>query len=725
MSLNSDRITDQRKLAGLDTATLSWQGSVPRSSKYDDIYFSSIDGLDETRYVFVDGNKLLDRWPGLLPGSLFTIAETGFGTGLNFLATTKIWLENPSSCNLLHYISIEKYPLSHLDIAKALAAWPELAPLTEQLLKQLPSPTPGFHRLYIQDKNKQGSDSGKSVVLTLIYDEAEKALRQLCSSDHPSFSFRRQFTVDAWYLDGFAPAKNPQMWTDRLFQQIAQLSGLNTTFATFTAAGVVRRGLGRVGFAVTTQCGHGDKRDMLTGSFRGTDMTPGERPPPAKNTRANRRRSTNHPPPWYIPSPRGNCSSHEDNADIKHAAVIGGGIAGCTAAHALAVRGWQVTIYEKSGALGAGASGNPQGIIYPRLSTEKSSLSVFNLAALLFACRFYERFWNASKPENRTQFGQRCGVLVLPEKLADQKLFRRIAHNFRNNTELVSLLNTNQIQSISGIFLNADSALYFPGPGWIKPEAVCRSLGNHTNIKFTHADIGQLDWDDLNGNWILTNKNDAQSYSYKTVILATGYQLRNFDVSHHLPVKAVRGQVSIASATKASRHLRVVICGSGYIAPVWQDSHTFGATYNPDTNTPDVRHIDHENNMAQLNTTDSALLPLLDHPNTGTLEGRVGIRCTTPDYLPIVGPAPKLENFLGDYAELRRDARADIPVLGSHWPGLYIHSGFGSRGFNYAPLTAELLANMINNEVPALPRELQIALHPARFIIRDLKRKKI
>ncbi|RLA54698.1 MAG: bifunctional tRNA (5-methylaminomethyl-2-thiouridine)(34)-methyltransferase MnmD/FAD-dependent 5-carboxymethylaminomethyl-2-thiouridine(34) oxidoreductase MnmC [Gammaproteobacteria bacterium] len=729
---------NERKLGSLETANISWEGRTPHANDFDDIYFSASNGLGESQYVFIDGNKLSERWASLAPDATFTIAETGFGSGLNFLASANLWLEQAPDTGVLHFVSIEKYPLSHQHLSTALAACPSFSTLATQLLAHYPPPLPGFHRLYLHDKNHR-----QRIALTLIFADAEQALSQLRASDHPDFNRHNNFTIDAWFLDGFAPAKNPNMWTDTLFAGMASLSGQHTTFSTFTAASMVRRGLQSAGFKVSKVAGYQNKREMLAGIFSTTNGTAsdpqkGHQPP----TKPSRIRKGQFPPPWHICRSITDRATPRDKTDSKQAAVIGGGIAGCSTALALAQRGWQVTIYEKAATLAAGASGNPQGIIYPRLSTEASFLSRFNLAALIFAAGFYGKFWDTGNINRQSPAGERCGILVLPENASDQQIFARISRNFSNCQQFVSLLDSAQLQAVSGVNLEAKTALYFPNLGWIKPGTICEQLVKHRNIHVEQADISALHWDTPSNSWHLqtgdtsahapqtghstqTTLSTQNVYSAKTVILAASHHIENFEQTQHLPLNAIRGQISMVPATTASRQLKTVICGAGYLAPATAGFHTLGATYNLDTKIESIRKVDHQSNLQELQCTDPALAELLDHPGLDALGGRASLRCTTPDYLPIVGPAPIYAHFLNDFTSLRHNARADIPHSGSYWPGLYIHCGLGSRGFSYAPLGAELLADLITNNVPALPRNLQIALHPARFIIRDLKRKRI
>ena len=287
-------------------AQLEWRNAQPYSSQYDDVYFSTDDGLAETEYVFLQRNQLEQRWQKL-GNSIFTIAETGFGTGLNFLCAWQLWQKHASKAARLHFVSTEKYPLTQADLKQALALWPEFKVLSEALLAQYQNISNGFHRLVF--------DEGR-VTLTLLIGDANQTLPQLKAQ------------VDAWFLDGFAPSKNPEMWQPALFEQMARLSHTQTTFATFTSAGEVKRGLQSANFEVYKAPGFGKKREMLFGRFIGK-------------------------------------RSKIETFSVKKAIVIGGGLAGTASAEALARRGWQVTLIERNAKLAQEGSGNPLGVLYP------------------------------------------------------------------------------------------------------------------------------------------------------------------------------------------------------------------------------------------------------------------------------------------------------------------------------------------------------------------------
>ena len=232
-------------------AEIEWHDGQPYASAFQDVYFSSDNGMLETEYVFLQGNDLYHRWPQLDTDS-FTIAETGFGTGLNFLCASKLWLSTASENAVLHFISTEKYPLSMQDITTALRLWPELHTISEPLITQYEQLINGIEIMLYDHR----------VRLSLLIGDATECL----SNINPN---KVGNEINAWFLDGFSPAKNPEMWQSGLFKQMARLSNHATTFATFTSAGDVRRDLSVAGFEISKQPGFGKKREMLTGRFAG------------------------------------------------------------------------------------------------------------------------------------------------------------------------------------------------------------------------------------------------------------------------------------------------------------------------------------------------------------------------------------------------------------------------------------------------------------------------
>ena len=226
-------------------ANLKWINNQPYSIDFNDVYFNSENGLQETEYVFIEHNQLKQRFSSL-DQATFTIIETGFGTGLNFLAIALHWLALAPKNTQLHYISIEKYPLKLADLIRAQACWPQFLPIANELAQYYAN---------LKAQNNLFTIAGGRIQLALQADDISLAL--------PLISQK----ADAWLLDGFAPAKNHNMWSSEVLTDIARLSKTNTTFATFTSAGEVRRGLQAAGFKVQKHAGFGKKREILSGVF--------------------------------------------------------------------------------------------------------------------------------------------------------------------------------------------------------------------------------------------------------------------------------------------------------------------------------------------------------------------------------------------------------------------------------------------------------------------------
>ena len=219
----------------------------PKSKEFDDVYFSADDGLAESEYVFLGGNGLPRGWQDK---ERYVICETGFGTGLNFLAAWTRFEETTKAGQCLDFISFEKFPLDNEEIALHLQPWHDFFEHRLQvLLDNYPPLIPGFHRLQLTDR----------ISLTLVFDDVNVAMEQLDAR------------VDAWFLDGFKPSTNPEMWTQAVFSNMTRLSVKGARMSTFTAAGQVRRDVAAAGFKVEKKKGFGRKRDMTVGVFEGAD----------------------------------------------------------------------------------------------------------------------------------------------------------------------------------------------------------------------------------------------------------------------------------------------------------------------------------------------------------------------------------------------------------------------------------------------------------------------
>ncbi len=364
-----------RQFLGLPTANLKWsQTGEPEDVGSGDVYFSANDGLAETKAVFLAGCDLPARWQ---QDDLHSIAELGFGTGLNFMATLAKWRKFARPDQRLHYIAIEGAPLSHEQLSRAHKAFPELKREATDLQQIWPDAVKGFHR-----RSVPGNANEPSIELTLLFGPVAEMLPQLDAQ------------IDSWFLDGFAPAKNPQMWSEEVFAQLARLSRPETRLATYSVAGLVRRGLAAHGFEVEKKPGHGRKRQRLEATY----------------TRSTANHQARLKPP--------------DNV-----IVIGGGIAGACLIHEFAQVGVSVTLVEAQD-LAAGASGNEIGLVSPRLDLEDSPLARFYRSAFAYACQFYAYSCNAAfnttgilrKPANEEKVHKHWDLIAnaaLPKTLAE------------------------------------------------------------------------------------------------------------------------------------------------------------------------------------------------------------------------------------------------------------------------------------------------------------------
>ncbi|WP_157237003.1 bifunctional tRNA (5-methylaminomethyl-2-thiouridine)(34)-methyltransferase MnmD/FAD-dependent 5-carboxymethylaminomethyl-2-thiouridine(34) oxidoreductase MnmC [Endozoicomonas elysicola] len=676
-----DRQSPSHNKSQLSTAAIHWENDLPISTQFDDFYFSRVSGVAESHHVFLEQNQLTGRFQTLTPGATFTIGETGFGTGLNFLCAWQLFLENaPNDCSL-NFISTEKYPLKPDDMHKALGAFEELSHLTHEMVSA--------YKLDPENINLQFFDSAsnKSIHLSVLIGDVLDTLPRINKK------------VDAWFLDGFSPAKNPDMWQPGLFQTLKAKSHEQTTYATFTAARLVRDGLTNAGFSVTRQPGFGKKRDMISGQ-----LIPSSGLPTATK-------------PWFAPA-------RHQNPD-KNAIIIGGGLAGCSTARSLAKRGWQVTILEQHDSLAREASGNPQGVLYAKLSADNTPLSQFIVKGYHYTLSLLKTL---EVQEWSSFLWQQCGVIQLA---IDEKTNRRYqALDTQHPDTLLKYLDDQQLSEIAGLTVNSPG-LYFPEAGWVNPPAFCRALANHPNIKVvTNTVVTGLEASEQG--WIINTRDEA--LKCKTVVIAQGTASHQLPLLDYLPLKAIRGQITQVKATTESQQLASCVCGEGYIAPAIDDAHTMGATFHFKDNSTEVREADHKENLAMQAEHFPAMYQSLGGSEATVTGGRTGFRCTTPDYLPVVGPVVNTDRFLEIYAPLRKNSKLLITETPDYLDGLYITAGHGSRGMISCPIAGETLATMItgmetealdNEQSPSMSTKLLEALHPSRFLIRDLIRNKV
>lgn len=617
----------------------------PYSADYDDVYHSSDGGLGQVHHVFLGGNNVLERWRGR---ERFVIVETGFGLGLNFLATWQAWRNDPQRCTRLHFVSFEKHPFQRADLALLQARWPELADCAAALQTQWPTLLPGMQRLFFDDER---------VILTLCFGDAIDMLPKLRGK------------ADAFYLDGFSPNKNPELWSPRIYANLSRLATTNTTLATWTVAVAVRKELSAAGFLLGKTPGFGGKHEMTRGVFR--VLRPAATPPQKRS-----------------------------------AIVIGAGLAGCAAAERLAARGWEIALIDRAAGPAEGASGNRAGILRPLPSIDDNLLARLTRAGFLHARRHLQMLdaeglplrWNA------------CGVLHLAREMLHETSQRQIVDALQPPLDYLRCVDRAEASRLAN-WPVSNGGWWFPGGGWIDPPSLCRAnLARfdkriHRMFGREVARIARID-----DAWQAFDADGEVIASAPLLILANAGDARRLlshDADINLPLRNARGQVSHLPA-EALTAPDIVICRLGYVTPLIDGLRHAGASFIADDTDDELRLAEHHENLQRL---EFSMPGATANIKVNSLTGRVGFRSMTLDRLPLVGPLPINQPA----ARLE-----DIP----RQPGLWGILGFGARGLVWASLAAELLAAQIEGEPLPLEADLVAAVDPARFLLRRARRSK-
>ncbi|WP_404376920.1 bifunctional tRNA (5-methylaminomethyl-2-thiouridine)(34)-methyltransferase MnmD/FAD-dependent 5-carboxymethylaminomethyl-2-thiouridine(34) oxidoreductase MnmC [Vreelandella aquamarina] len=661
-------------LAALTAPQLTWNDTSPHSDAFDDVYFSREDGRAETEHVFLGANQLPERFAAWREARAFVIGETGFGTGLNMLCAWACFEQHAHEGARLHLLSTEKFPLGREALARALSAWPSLAGYSQVLCELWPEAVSGVHRLHLSER----------VTLDLHFGDTTERLSLLDGQ------------VDAWFLDGFAPSKNPDMWQPELFEAMAARSRPGATFATFTCAGIVKRGLKAAGFHWKKVPGFGRKREMLAGGI--------EAPP--TDTRRNAS-------PWFTPP------AHRD---AKHVIVIGAGMAGSSVAAALAKRGKQVTVIERD-APGAGGSGNRQGALYVKLAVETNHQSRFYFSGLLYSQRWFSQLAAATPQE--PPLWQPCGVLQLA--LSDKEANRQ--QRFMANhplPESVVSSKTNALGELADVPVSASQGLYYPQAGWVQPKKLCEQWLQHANITLHQGEVTELrQTAQVAGAWQVALAS-GETLQADHVVIATASLANRFTQTAELPLQQVRGQVSELTLPEGTEAPAKVVCAGGYVSPPIENVLTFGASFVPNNATTHVATEEHQRNIDELRQALPEWAAALEASGVSlspaALGGRAAVRAASPDKTPYAGPVPNAAAWRRDYAVLSKDASKVPPITGEHYPGLWISTAHGSRGLASAPLCAEVIASRLCDEPLPIEQPLADHLHPGRRIISALVR---
>ena len=523
-----------------------------RSAEFNDIYFSAENGLAETRYVFLENNNLLASFSDT---DHFTIAETGFGTGLNFLAAWELFERTAPPGANLHFVSFEKFPLAPDQIRQALEPWHgEIGPYLDALLTQYPLRIPGWHRLSFKNR----------IHLTLVFDDVNDALPRM---EIPS-------GVDAWFLDGFAPAKNPEMWTATVFNSMASFSNHGARFASFTAAGIVKNGLAAAGFHVEKRKGYGRKRDMIAGYYTGKNIT-------------------------------------TKPARPRNIAIVGGGLAGTACAYMLRQYGIAATIFESENTLAAGASGNPSGIFNPRLSAHRTPEANFYTSGFALAKRIFKKLPDAGHIP--------CGSLHLITDPDKEKKFSSCLETWAWHRAHMRIVDPAEASDVAGVKLQ-HRALFLPDSGQVSPNLLCRALAKNTDIRLSSPFQKGMEGD------------------FDAVIFANGASVKSFNQTQDLPVHTVRGQIITARISPVSSQMKTNLCFGGYIGAVHNNSHVLGSTFQKWLDHTDILEQDTQDILANLEQAVPGLGIRLEDVTNARAGLRCASRDRFPVIGPATGP---------------------------------------------------------------------------------------
>jgi tRNA 5-methylaminomethyl-2-thiouridine biosynthesis bifunctional protein len=733
---------------------------MPFSPRFNDIYRSSgtngFGGLDQARHVFLAGCNLLGEkslWRGQ---HQWRILETGFGLGLNFLATWQAWRDDPHAPEHLHYVSVEAHPVSAQDLLHSVQAWPELHDLAHELMASYWGLLPGFHALLLG----QGR-----VHLTLIVADVQEAMKNL------------EGEFDSVYLDGFSPVKNPQMWNARTLKGVASHCRIGTQVATWSVSKVVKESLSNAGFEFDIVPGLAPKREQLRATFK---------------------------PHWLAPYPTPDAPS--DSNSVRSCLVIGAGLAGASVARSLATRGWRVRVLDTRSPqspsapqgvgwddqvrpLADGAHGLPMALFHPMSTGDdniQSRLIRAGIRMLLAYCKTLD-------PHSSLGIEHVTGVREYkkPSKSnADQALLAQ-----QTSARMAAPFYSDWSQEVSRIGDETDTntntepmALWHRAAGWLRPQAFIAKLLDHPNIETLSPapvlHLQALSPGEMPERWrILLAPSDKSTPNpevrCQTLIVAAGTQTKALlchlnsspveatgpnanpvqrvkEIAKGWPLQAIKGQITLGwmndlqpSAPSGQAAAAPIVPkddsqGSNTPraqspqspqSPQWPDVPVHGTiswTPNVELNSPrglgyfigstferDQAHI--QNSLASRLRNLSHLLAMFpglhkDTPKNAEFHDWSGVRSTCPDRLPLCGPmALQSAKTSTITPTLAPDSSATHPAFAAPEQGLYVVSALGSRGVALCTLMAEVLSAHLNGEPQVLPKRLLKAIDPLRF----------
>jgi tRNA 5-methylaminomethyl-2-thiouridine biosynthesis bifunctional protein len=639
-------------MPGIEVETLGFDaGGAPYSNRYRDVYASRGGALEQARHVFLGGNELPTRWAGR---EQFVILETGFGLGANFLATWQAWRDDPRRPRRLHFVSIERHPLAADDLARWAPA--PLAERAAELAQAWPLRLTGVHRLPFE---------AGAVTLTLGLGDARCLMEEL------------MLGADAFYLDGFAPDRNPELWSPPLLKALARLARPGATLASWTVARTVRDALAASGFEVALREGFGVKRHMLVARYA-----------PRFSTRRHEPASPYH--------------------GAREAVVIGAGLAGCAGALALAHRGWQVAVLDPGGHVACGASSLPAGLLHPTLAVDDSHAARLSRAGFLFG----RRQLDALQPGAGEPLMSPSGVFQIVSNHAEEKRWPGLLERQSWPNGFARWCPEPEAREALGLRPQR-GGLWFAAGAVVSGAAWCRAmLASEPSIRLSAGSRAVRIWQQ-GGAWTVEDQL-GRIRRAPVLLVASAMDAPRLLESSWMPVHPIRGRISRLAAGELAA-LHAGITGQGYLVPGLDGRVSIGATYEPigPSHEPDLAEsIVHQSNLERLEQ-------LLAQPSAVRVDGTFdGIRCVATDRAPLAGAVADEGAALGAGPPLHGAHLIDLPRR----TGLYCSFALGSRGLALAPLLGELVACLIEGEPAPIERALASTIDPARFLLRRVRR---
>ncbi|OGB05519.1 MAG: hypothetical protein A3E25_12425 [Burkholderiales bacterium RIFCSPHIGHO2_12_FULL_69_20] len=623
----------------------------PAAPDFGDVYPAGAAALERAQQVYLAGNQLPERWAGR---SRFVILETGFGLGHNFLATRAAWQQDARRCDRLWYLAIEKHPPHREDLIRAHAGSP-LPVLAAELVAKWPPLTPDLHVIDF--------DGGRVRLLLALGDIAD-VLPELVAR------------VDAFYLDGFAPDRNPAMWDPWRLRQLPRLAAPGATLAIWRVDSAVRQGLSAAGFELDKVPGTGGQREITVGRFA---------------------------PRFAAAAPAGRLGwAGNTAAPVRRVAVVGAGLAGAAVAQALAARGLAVRVFDRQGGPARETSGNPGGLFHGIAHAHDGPHARWLRAAALHTARVLRPLVASG-----TVSGAVGGLLRGEQRLAPaamQALLQALA------------LPPDYLQVLADSGLaDGRAAWFYPGGGWASPADLCGHWLRSPGIEACYgADVQALQHGDAG--WQLHDATGSCLHSADAVVLCNASDaqrlLAPLPTGAPWPLRRVRGQTTLLPAELPGLpELPQPLADTGYALRLADGRLLCGATSQPGDEGGELRLVDHQHNLATLRR----LTGWTGAVDAGRLAGRVGWRLQSDDRLPLLGPVPD-----GRVAPGRR--RIDQPRWVPRHAGLFVFTALGSRGITQAALGAEALASWITGDPLPLPASLLDALDVARFTSHAVRR---